>query len=231
MRLQAFLARAGAAPSRRKAEALISAGRVSVNGQPAALGTVATPEDAVSLDGAPVTLPERAVYLALNKPKGYLTTLKDERGRKTVADLMPDVPGLVPAGRLDADTTGLLILTNDGPLANRITHPSHAVEKGYRLTLRNPVPPEALAALAAGPTLEDGPMHPPRVANVHRTPKTTSLDLAIHEGRNRIIRRACAALGLTLISLRRTRVGPVSLGDLPEGDHRPLTPEELDGLR
>ena len=231
MRLQAFLARAGAAPSRRKAEALILAGRVCVNGQTAALGASAAPEDAVSLDGTPVTLPERAVYLALNKPKGYLTTLKDDRGRKTVADLMPDVPGLVPAGRLDADTTGLLVLTNDGPFAHRITHPSSAVEKEYRLTLANPAPDDALAALAAGPTLEDGPMHPPRLTNPRRTPETTTLDLTIHEGRNRIIRRACAAVGLALISLHRFRIGPVTLGDLPEGDHRPLTQEELESLR
>ncbi len=231
MRLQAFLARAGVAPSRRKAEALILAGRVCVNGQTAALGTNAAPEDSVSLDGAPVTLPEAPVYLALNKPKGYLTTLKDDRGRKTVANLMPDVPGLVPAGRLDAETTGLLILTDDGQLAHRITHPSSAVEKEYRLTLQNPVSERALAALASGPILEDGPMRPPRLTNLRRTPKATTLHLTIHEGRNRIIRRACVAVGLTLISLQRVRVGPVTLGDLPEGDHRPLTPEELESLR
>ncbi|MDP9480812.1 MAG: S4 domain-containing protein, partial [Actinomycetota bacterium] len=120
MRLQAFLARAGAAPSRRKAETLILAGRITVNGRTATLGTNVTPQDRILLDGRPATLPPSLVYLALNKPAGYLTSLGDDRGRKTVADLMPDdVPGLVPAGRLDADTTGLLILTNDGPLAHR----------------------------------------------------------------------------------------------------------------
>ena len=231
MRLQAFLARAGAAPSRRKAEALILAGRVCINGETAHLGARAAPEDSVSLDGIPVALPQTHVYLALNKPAGYLTTLKDDRGRKTVAELMPDVPGLVPAGRLDAATTGLLILTDDGPFAHRITHPSSAIEKEYRLTLENPVPQESLAALAAGPTLEDGPMHPPRLTDVVRTPETTTLGLAIHEGRNRIIRRACGAVGLTLLSLHRFRVGPVTLGGLPEGAHRPLAPEELDALR
>lgn len=230
MRLQAFLARAGAVPSRRKAEAPILAGRVSVNGRTAILGTNVNPEDQVHLDGRPVTLPETTVSFALNKPAGYLTTLEDERGRNTVADLMPDVPGLVPAGRLDAETTGLLILTNDGPLAHRITHPSSETEKQYSLTLKNPAPDTALAALAAGPTLDDGPMHPPRLTNLNRTLETTTLDLTIHEGRKRIIRRACAAVGLTLISLRRTRVGPVMLADLPEGDHRPLTLEELSGL-
>ena len=231
MRLQAFLARAGAALSRRKAEAPILAGRVSVNGRTATLGTDVSPEDDVHLDGRPVTLPDATVYLALNKPAGYLTTLSDDRGRKTVGDLMPDVPGLVPAGRLDADTSGLLILTNDGPLAHHITHPSSEVEKEYRLTLKNPAPNPALAALAAGPTLEDGPMRPPALTNLVRTPGTTTFSLTIHEGRNRIIRRACAAVGLRLISLRRVRVGPVILGDLPEGVHRPLTPEELEALR
>ena len=144
---------------------------------------------------------------------------------------MPEVPGLVPAGRLDADTTGLLILTNDGPLAHRITHPSSEIEKQYRLTLENPVSDSALAALAAGPTLEDGRMHAPELSNIRRTPHTTTLDMTIHEGRNRIIRRACAAVGVRLISLRRTRVGPVSLGDLPEGEYRPLTARELEALR
>jgi 23S rRNA pseudouridine2605 synthase len=231
VRLQAFLARAGAAPSRRKAETLILAGRVTVNGETATLGTTVTPEDEIELDGQPVRLPTAPVYLALNKPAGFLTTMSDDRGRSTVSDLMPDVPGLVPAGRLDADTTGLLILTNDGPLAHRITHPSSEIEKQYRLTLENPVPDEALAALAEGPTLEDGRMHAPELTNLRRGPATTTLDLTIHEGRNRIIRRACDAVGLRLISLQRTRVGPVNLSDLPEGEYRPLSPDELEALR
>ena len=231
MRLQAFLARAGAAPSRRKAEAPILAGRVTVNGETAILGVRVTPEDAVSLDGTPVHLPDAPVYLVLNKPAGVLTAMKDGRGRKTVADLMPDVPGLVPAGRLDRDTTGLLVLTNDGDLAHRITHPSSGIEKQYRLTFENPVPGNAISALRAGPTLEDGKMHPQELCNLDRTRRTTTLDLTIHEGRNRIIRRACAAVGLRLISLHRTRVGPVVLGDLPEGEYRRLAPEELEALR
>ena len=231
MRLQAFLARAGAAPSRRKAETPILAGRVTVNGEKATLGATVTPEDEITLDGRPVRLPEANIYLALNKPAGYLTTMNDDRGRKTVARLMPEVPGLVPAGRLDAATTGLLILTNDGRLAHRITHPSSEIEKQYRLTLENPVPSAALAALAAGPTLEDGQMSAPKLTNLSRAKETTTLDLTIHEGRNRIIRRACKAVGLALLSLRRTRVGPVILGDLPEGEYRALTPSELEALR
>ena len=231
MRLQAFLARAGAAPSRRKAESPILAGRVTVNGERATLGTSVTEEDEIALDGIRVRLPDTMVYLALNKPAGYLTTMKDERGRKKVADLMPDVPGLVPAGRLDAETTGLLILTNDGRLAHRITHPSSEVEKEYLLTLENPAPPDALEALAAGPALEDAKMSAPTVFRVGRDRRNTTLRLIIHEGRNRIIRRACAAVGLNLVSLRRLRVGPVKLGELPQGEHRPLTDAELGALR
>jgi pseudouridine synthase len=201
-----------------------------VNGETATLSATVKPEDEVLLDGIPVHLPDARVYLALNKPAGVLTTMKDERGRKTVADLMPEVPGLVPAGRLDRDTTGLLVLTNDGDLAHRITHPSSKIEKQYHLTLENPVPDEAIAALAAGPTLEDGKLHPPELSNLSRTARTTTLDLTIHEGRNRIIRRACVAVGLRLVSLRRVRVGPVNLGRLPEGEYRELKPEELEVL-
>ena len=231
MRLQAFLARAGAAPSRRKAETPILAGRVTVNGETATLGATVMPEDEIKLDGRSVRLPEANLYLALNKPAGYLTTMNDDGGRRTVAQLMPEVPGLVPAGRLDAATTGLLILTNDGRLAHRITHPSSEIEKQYRLTLESPFPDAALTALAAGPTLEDGKMYALEITNLSRARGTTSLDLTIHEGRNRIIRRACIAVGLSLISLQRTRVGPVTLGDLPEGEYRDLTPSELEALR
>jgi 23S rRNA pseudouridine2605 synthase len=231
VRLQAFLARAGAAPSRRKAEKPILAGRVRVNGEIATLGAVVTPEDEIELDGRAVRLPEANIYFALNKPAGFLTTMNDDRGRPTVAHLMPEVTGLVPAGRLDAATTGLLIFTNDGNLAHRITHPSSEIDKQYRLTLENPVPSAALAALTAGPILEDGKMHAPELANLSRAKETTTLDLTIHEGRNRIIRRACMAVGLALISLHRMRVGPVTLGDLPEGEYRALTPTELEALR
>ena len=234
MRLQAFLARSGAAPSRRKAEALISTGRVRINGQPAHLGESVTLSDRVLLDGEPVNLPQTHAYLALNKPKGYLTTLKDERNRPTVADLMPkNLPGLVPIGRLDVGTTGLLLLTNDGPLAHQVAHPSSEIEKEYQLILK---PPEQdldkrLASLARGPNLEDGKMLPPKINNLYKTPKKITLHLTIHEGRNRIIRRACAAVGLVLLSLERIRIGPVRLDALPEGQYRELTEKELDILK
>jgi 23S rRNA pseudouridine2605 synthase len=234
VRLQAFLARAGAAPSRRKAEALISAGRVSVNGATATLGAAVSPkEDAVLLDGQHVTLPKDLTYLALNKPVGYLTTLKDEPGRNRpmIKDLVPPLPGLVPVGRLDAATTGLLLLTNDGFLAYRIAHPSSQIEKEYEAIVKNPAPQKALAALCAGPTLEDGKMLAPQLTKLRHSPRETTFHLTIHEGRKRIIRRACAAVGLELISLKRLRVGPVTLGDLPEGDIRKLTAEEVGLLK
>lgn len=231
MRLQAFLARSGAAPSRRKAEALISAGRVRIDGRTALLGESVAPTARVLLDGEPVELPTEHAYLALNKPKGYLTTLKDDRGRPTVTELMPEgVPSLVPVGRLDAATTGLLLLTNDGPLAHRIAHPSSEIEKEYEITLANPVENAQLEALANGPDLEDGKMLPPKLTNLRPDPRATRLNLTIHEGRNRIIRRACHAVGLRLLGLRRVRVGAVRLGSLPEGQLRPLTTEELEAL-
>lgn len=233
MRLQAFLARSGAAPSRRKAEAMISAGRVVVNGGTAPLGATVTDDDHVLLDGRPVNLPEQCAYLILNKPAGYLTTLRDEPGRdrRTIRDLMPDVPGLVSVGRLDAATTGLLILTNDGPFAHRLAHPSFEIEKEYEVTVKSSVPDEALRALAAGPDLDDGAMIPPKLTNLRRHPRQTTFHLTIHEGRNRIIRRACSAVGLALTSLKRVRVGPVMLGSLPEGRYRPMRPDELETLQ
>jgi len=232
MRLQAYLARAGVVPSRRKAEALVLAGRVRVNGRVATLGEGVEPgEDRVLLDGLPVVLPHKHAYLALNKPRGHLTAMSDPQGRPTVADLMPGgAPGLVPVGRLDADTTGLLLLTNDGDLAHRIAHPSSEIEKEYRLTLRGAPTDDQLSALASGPHLEDGKMLPPQLSNLRKTPRNTTLHLTIHEGRNRIVRRACEAVGLGLVGLERVRVGPVRLGGLETGRHRPLTPGELAGL-
>jgi 23S rRNA pseudouridine2605 synthase len=235
VRLQAFLARSGVSPSRRKAEALISAGRVRINDRRASLGESITPDDHVLLDGQPVELPQEHAYLALNKPKGYLTTLKDDRNRPTVAELMPgDVPGLVPVGRLDTDTTGLLLLTNDGPFAHHVAHPSSEIEKEYELTLA-PLPEkdleERLAALEKGPRLEDGKMLPPKLTHLRRTGEKITLNLIIHEGRNRIIRRACAAVGLNLLALKRVRVGPVEIPELHEGRYRELTEEELEALR
>ncbi len=232
MRLQRYLARSGFAPSRRKAEEMIEAGRVRVNGRPASHGDGAEPADLVELDGSPVALPETHVHLALNKPAGYLTTLQDEPGkhRRTVADLIPDTPGLVPVGRLDAATTGLLLFTNDGSLAHRITHPSREVRKEYLVTVAGNSTQSALDALAPGPNLDDGPMLPPKLSRVRHHHHSTSFHLTIREGRNRIIRRACEAVGLEVMSLHRVRVGPVSLGGLGPGRYRELTGEEVSRL-
>ncbi|MBA2374561.1 MAG: pseudouridine synthase [Rubrobacteraceae bacterium] len=231
MRLQAFLSRAGAAPSRRKAESLISGGRVVVNGSVAELGSKVEDGDDVRLDGERVSLPLSRSYFALNKPSGFLTSMGDDRGRPTVSDIMPGgVPGLVPAGRLDFETTGLLILTNDGDLANRITHPSSEVEKEYELVVKTPPTDEPMKNLAAGPTLDDGPMLPPKVVEVSRRGSQTTLRLTIHEGRNRIIRRACESVGLDIVSLKRVRVGPVELGALPPGKYRPLSKKEMEAF-
>lgn len=231
MRLQAFLSRAGAAPSRRKAEALISGGRVVVNGSVAELGSKVEDGDDVRLDGERVSLPRSPSHFALNKPSGFLTSMGDDRGRPTVADIMPgDAPGLVPAGRLDFETTGLLILTNDGGLANRITHPSSGIEKEYELEIKTPPTDEPIEKLSAGPVLEDGPMLPPKIIEVSRTNSHTTLRLTIHEGRNRIIRRACESVGLDIVSLERVRVGPVRLGSLPPGKYRPLSKKEMEAF-
>ncbi|MDQ3508605.1 MAG: rRNA pseudouridine synthase [Actinomycetota bacterium] len=231
MRLQAFLSRAGAAPSRRKAESLISGGRVVVNGSVAELGSKVEDGDDVRLDGERVSLPLSRSYFALNKPSGFLTSMGDDRGRPTVSDIMPGgVPGLVPAGRLDFETTGLLILTNDGDLANRITHPSSEVEKEYELVVKTPPTDEPMKNLAAGPTLDDWPMLPPKVVEVSRRGSQTTLRLTIHEGRNRIIRRACESVGLDIVSLKRVRVGPVELGALPPGKYRPLSKKEMEAF-
>lgn len=232
MRLQRYLARSGSAPSRRKAEEMIRTGRVRVNGTVSTIGDAAGPTDRVELDGDPVELPVEHVYLALNKPAGYLTALKDEPGkdRPTVTRLVPDAPGLVPVGRLDAGTTGLLLFTNDGALAHRVTHPSREIEKEYVVTVSGSAPESALAALASGPDLDDGPMSPPRLEDVGRNGGSTSFRLTIHEGRNRIIRRACETVGLRVVGLQRVRVGPVRLGGLSAGEYRALTDEESEGL-
>ncbi|WP_119068049.1 pseudouridine synthase [Rubrobacter indicoceani] len=231
MRLQAYLARAGAAPSRRKAEALIISGRVAVNGSVADLGAKVSPGDRVFLDGRPVRPQRSQVYLALNKPEGYLTTMKDDFGRPTVSDLMPKgVPGLIPVGRLDAGTTGLILLTNDGDFANLVAHPSSEVEKEYRLLIDPQFPDGALEALARGPDLDDGPMLPPQTTRPRRKGRNLEISMTIHEGKNRIIRRACAAVGLRLVSLSRVRVGGVSLAGLAPGAIRELSGEEVGGF-
>lgn len=225
-RLQKLLSRAGIA-SRRKAEDLIRAGRVTVNGHLARLGERARPDDDVRVDGRSIRRRVEHVTFLLNKPPGVVSTARDDRGRRTVLDLLPDVPGLHPVGRLDMDSEGLLLVTTDGDLTLALTHPRYGHEKEYRLWCRQgTVDPSALATLASGVELDDGPA---RAGIVTAAPGGCVLVLT--EGRNRQARRMLEAVGYNVTRLLRIRQGPLRLGDLPSGRYRRLTERELARLR
>ena len=229
MRLAKYLAHAGVA-SRRAAEALIAEGRVSVGGEATRDPARDVSElSGVALDGEPVAPAARHVVLALNKPAGVISTARDTHGRTTVVDLVAERGlRLYPVGRLDADTTGLILLTNDGELANRLTHPRYEVPKTYRAGLaRGPVPDAALARLRRGVELEDGPTAPARVRRLG----PAEIEVTIREGRNRQVRRMCEAVGHPVRSLQRTSFAGVRLGALAPGGHRRLTAAELRLLR
>jgi 23S rRNA pseudouridine2605 synthase len=232
MRLAKYLAHAGVA-SRRSSEALIAAGRVSVGEEVVTDPAREVGEDSrVALDGRPLAGAEPRVAYALNKPVGVLSTARDTHGRPTVLELVP-AGGLrlYPVGRLDADSAGLILLTNDGELANRLTHPRFAVAKTYRARLAGPpIPEDALRRLRTGVTLEDGPTAPARVRRAGRR-AANEIELTIHEGRNRQVRRMCEAVGHPVLELLRTRFGPLRLGELAPGAHRRLTWAEIERLR
>ena len=230
-RLQKLLSAAGVC-SRRAAEDYLAAGRVTVNGEPARLGQKADPDrDEILVDGRPLTPRAKPVYILLNKPRGYVTTLSDERGRKTVAELVADCGARVyPVGRLDLDSEGLLLLTNDGDWAQHLLHPSHEVEKTYHVSVFGPVA-GAAARLAAMTDLEGEPIRPARVEVLRQTARTAVLAVTIHEGKNRQIRRMCTRCGLTVKRLRRVQEGPLKLGNLPSGKWRDLTENEVEALR
>ena len=226
-RLQKILSAHGLC-SRRTAEGWLAAGRVTVNGRPAAVGDRADPErDEIRVDGRPLKGPQKRTYLLLNKPRGYVTTLSDEKGRKTVADLVADCGARVwPVGRLDLDSEGLLILTDDGELTQRLLHPGHEVEKEYLVWVRGDI--DAALPVLRGPMSLDGvPLSPARVQEAGEG----VLSVTIHEGRNRQVRRMCAAAGLRVTRLRRVREGSLTLGALRPGRWRPLTPAEVALLR
>ncbi len=230
-RVQKILAQAGAA-SRRKAERLILQGRVTVNGRPVKLGDSADPQkDVVALDGQRLRLENGKLYLALHKPRGFVTTMEDERGRRCVAQLVEDVPGRVyPVGRLDKDSEGLLIMTNDGAFANAIAHPKSHVAKTYRVTLRPGINEDQLVQISTG-ILIDGKMTAPAKARVLEQQQGRAVvEIVLYEGRNREIRKMCEALGLEVARLKRTAVGPVRLSMLPQGHWRELTKEEVKAL-
>lgn len=232
VRLQKFLASCSVA-SRRKCEELIEAGAVKVNGRIARLGDKVSPHDKVTVHGRRVVQKkDRLVYVALHKPRGFITTMQDERGRKCVRELVEDVgERIFPVGRLDRDSEGLLLMTNDGELTNRVTHPSHHVAKVYRVTVNPDVSEEKLDIMRTGVELDGHPTAPAEVSILARDPARTVLQITIREGRNRQIRRMCEALGLTVKRLKRTAVGPIKLGMLHPGNWRYLTPEELDRLK
>ena len=232
MRLQKYLSRAGVA-SRRAAEALIVSGRVRVNGQVVTeLGVKVDPErDEVAVDGRRVRL-ARPVWIALHKPTGYVSTRKDPEGRPTIYDLLPEkYHGLFYVGRLDLNSEGLLLLTNQGDVAHRLMHPSYEIERVYDVVVRGEVGDEAIARLREGVELEDGIARAERV-KLRRPPQqgTSRLVLTLKEGRNREVRRMLRAVGHGVIRLRRIRYGPVKLGDLESGAWRRLRREEVDAL-
>lgn len=225
-RLQKFLARAGAAPSRRKAEGLITAGRVLVNGEPAELGARVAAGDEVRLDGRVVRPREGHLDLALHKPAGVVTTASDDRGRPTVLDLVPAADGLHPVGRLDLESEGLLLLTTDGELTLRLTHPRYGHEKEYRVWCEEgSVDDAALRALEAGVRLDDGPARAVRARRL-----AGGCLLVLEEGRNRQVRRMLAAVGYRVVRLLRTRIAGLALGDLPAGEWRRLDDRDLERL-
>ena len=230
-RLQKILSARGLA-SRRAAEEWIKAGRVTVNGKTAALGDTADADtDEICVDGNPLPRQERLVYLVLHKPRGYVTTLHDEKGRPDAAQLVADCGARVyPVGRLDMDSEGLLLFTNDGAFANRLMHPSHQVEKTYEVQVSG-YAAEKLALLRRPIVLDGYRIAPPEVRLLRRAGDKAWVQVVIHEGRNRQVRRMCQAAGLTVLRLKRTREGDLCLGDLPLGKWRSLTEAEIENLK
>lgn len=232
-RLQKFLARAGVA-SRRAAEEMIAAGRVRVNGAVVtAMGVKVVPgEDRVEVDGRIVVPPSDHVYLMLNKPAGYVTTLKDPLGRPIVTDLLPDVGRRVyPVGRLDANTTGLLLLTDDGDFSQSLMHPRFHVPKTYLARVEGAPSEQALDKLRLGLVLGDGPTRPAQVTLVEREAGTSVVRITIREGRKRQVRRMFKHIGHPVVELHRERIGPIALGELPPGAVRSLAQEEVARLK
>jgi 23S rRNA pseudouridine2605 synthase len=224
MRLNAYLARAGVA-SRRKADELIKAGRVVVNGEPGQLNTFVEGGDRVQVDGK-VIAPQPLTYVLLNKPAGVVTTASDPKGRPTVVGLVGHDVRIVPVGRLDAETTGALLLTNDGRLAHRLAHPKYEVEKVYEAEVEGEPSDEALQQLAVGVELEDGRTAPARVRRLG----PSTVEISIHEGRNRQVRRMLEVVGHPVRRLHRSRYGGLTLDALTPGEWRALTPPELERL-
>ena len=222
-KLHKVLARAGLG-SRRSCEVLIEHGRVKVDGAVASLGArIDTAQATVEVDGVVIGVRPDLVHYLLNKPAGVVATASDPQGRPAVVDLVPSEPRVFPVGRLDLDTEGLILLTNDGDLTHRLTHPSFGVDKEYLVHVQGSPKPAALRALRAGVVLDDGPAVAKRVSLM----APDLLSITIHEGRNRQVRRMCDAVGHPVLRLVRTRIGPLADRKLPPGAWRPLTPTEV----
>ncbi len=228
IRLQKHLSECGIA-SRRKAEELIEQGKVKINGHIASLGAKVDPKrDKVTVRGKAVVPVNEKTYIMLNKPRGYITTMRDELGRKNVSELTADAGArLFPVGRLDRDSEGLLIMTNDGDFANKLTHPSSHVNKTYRVTVRGNAEEEQILQMKEGISLDGKKTLPCDCFVAERKADRTVLIFIIHEGRNRQIRRMCEAVGLEVMRLKRTEIAGVKLGMLPQGKWRPLNEREM----
>lgn len=230
-RIQKILSSCGVA-SRRKAEEMITAGRISCNGKQCVLGDVADPDvDEILIDGKPLPVEGERCYIMLNKPRGFVTTLSDEKGRKNAAQLVADCGQRVyPVGRLDMDSEGLLLFTNDGEFANNLMHPKHQVEKTYRVTVLE-YAADKLEKLKLPVELDGYQIKPPEVELEIQKGNKASILVTIHEGRNRQVRRMCAIAGLTVMRLERIREGKLLLGNLAKGKWRYLTKSEVDSLK
>ena len=228
IRLQKHLAECGVA-SRRKAEELIEMGKVKVNGHVATIGTKVDPKrDKITVRGKTVIANTTKMYIMLHKPRGFVTTASDEKGRKCVTDLVKDAPvRLFPVGRLDMNSEGLLLMTNDGEFSNRLTHPSYHVNKTYRVTVKGDANDEKIIKLKEGIVLDGEKTMPCDCFVAERKPDRTVLIFVIQEGRNRQIRRMCEAVGLEVLRLKRTEIAGVKLGMLPRGSWRPLNEKEM----
>lgn len=231
MRLQKYLAECGVA-SRRKSEELIEQGKVKVNGRVAQIGDKINPKkDDITVSGKKVVKSRQYTYIILHKPRGFITTMSDEMGRKCIAELIKDVNARVyPVGRLDRDSEGMLLMTNDGEFANAMTHPTKHVPKTYRVTVRPSITDEQITALTTGIMLEGRKTAPAEVRVLTREEGRVVIEIVLYEGRNRQIRKMCESLGLEVARLKRTAIGTIKLGMLPQGKWRELTEDEVHKL-
>lgn len=228
VRLQKFLAESGVA-SRRKSEELIEQGKVKVNGNVAHIGDKINPKrDTVTVSGKKILKQKSFTYIMLHKPRGFITTMSDEMDRKCVAQLIKDVPGRVyPVGRLDRDSEGMLLFTNDGEFANAMTHPTRHVSKTYRVTVRPSITDEQITRLTTGIMIDERMTAPCEIRVISKEEGRVVLEIILHEGRNRQIRKMCEEVGLEVARLKRTAIGSIKLGMLKQGDYRELTEDEV----